>query len=303
MRKNEIKTLEAVIISYNILLTGQNTALNEDFFIQMDEKFICLTSSSRYADIENHLKFFNADALVYCLYNEARETINRIGMVKNFLAMRNIPFIIVGDLEDCTDFNRIAPEIADLTLTRPMKASAIEGKMISYIVDNHRLQKAREDKAREAREQEELRAKKEQEVLVDRDELERLLMEQLEEQEVRKHVLVVDDDVRMLKVIKEHLHEKYDVATAVSGKLALRFLEKKKTDLVILDYEMPGEDGASVLAQIREAGETKNLPVIFLTGVTDKDRIAKILGLKPQGYLLKPIEKEKLLDAVSPILG
>lgn len=269
----------------------------------MDEKFICLTSSSRYADIENHLKFFAADAMVYCLYKESRENINRVGMVKNFLAMREIPFIIVGDMEDCAEFNRLAPDIADLTLTRPMKASAIEGKIVQYILENHRLQKAREDKAREAKEQEELRIKQEQEQRVDREELERLLMEQLEEQEVRKHVLVVDDDVRMLKVIKEHLHEKYDVATAVSGKLALRFLEKKRTDLVLLDYEMPGEDGASVLAQIRETSETKNLPVIFLTGVTDKERIAKILGLKPQGYLLKPVEKEKLLEAVAPILG
>lgn len=284
-------------------MTGQNSTLIEDFFNQMDEKFTCLTSSSRYADIENHLKFFDADAMVYCLYKESRENINRVGMIKNFLAMREIPFIIVGDMEDCTDFNKLAPDIADLTLIRPMKASAIEGKIVQYILENHRLQKAREDKAREEREQEELRAKKEQEQRADREELERLLMEQLEEQEVRKHVLVVDDDVRMLKVIKEHLHEKYDVATAVSGKLALRFLEKKRTDLVLLDYEMPGEDGAAVLAQIREANATKNLPVIFLTGVTDKERIAKILGLKPQGYLLKPVEKEKLLEAVAPILG
>lgn len=268
----------------------------------MNEKFICLTSSPRYADVDNHLKFFEADALVYCLYSESKENINRMGMIKNFLAMRNIPFIIVGDVGDCDDFNRQAPDVADLTLTRPMKASAIEGRIVQYILENHRLQKAREDKAKQAREEEEQRRRKEEEQRQDREELERLLMEQLEEQEVRKHVLVVDDDVRMLKVIKEHLHEKYDVATAVSGKLALRFLEKKRTDLVLLDYEMPGEDGAAVLAQIRETSATKNLPVIFLTGVTDKDRIAKILGLKPQGYLLKPVEKEKLLEAVAPIL-
>lgn len=58
-----------------------------------------------------------------------------------------------------------------------------------------------------------------------------------------KNILVIDDDARMLKVIKLHLHEKYDVATAISGKIALKFLETKHTDLILLDYAMPDENG------------------------------------------------------------
>ena len=43
----------------------------------------------------------------------------------------------------------------------------------------------------------------------------------------KKHILVIDDDARMLKVIKLHLHEKYDVATAISGKIAFKILRNQ----------------------------------------------------------------------------
>ena len=85
----------------------------------------------------------------------------------------------------------------------------------------------------------------------------------------RKHVLVVDDNSMMLKLIKEYLHETYDVATAVSGKIAMKFLERRMTNLILLDYEMPGENGPAVLEQLRANEATKDIPVVFLTGVTE----------------------------------
>ena len=51
----------------------------------------------------------------------------------------------------------------------------------------------------------------------------------------------MDDNSMMLRLVKEYLHEKYDVATALSGKIALKFLRNKKTDLILLDYEMPDD--------------------------------------------------------------
>lgn len=118
----------------------------------------------------------------------------------------------------------------------------------------------------------------------------------------RKHILIVDDDLMMLKLMKEYLHEKYDVATAVSGKIALKFLERKQTDLILLDYEMPGENGPAVLEKLRSSEETRNIPVIFLTGVTEGRKIQEALALKPQSYLLKPVQREKLLDAIRKII-
>ena len=119
----------------------------------------------------------------------------------------------------------------------------------------------------------------------------------------RKHVLVVDDDPMLLKLIKEQLKDTYAVGTAISGKIALKFLEHKTTDLIILDYKMPEMDGAQFLKQIRATKGLENLPVIFLTGVTDKEKIKEVVGLKPQGYLLKPIDRKQLLEIISRVIG
>ncbi len=118
----------------------------------------------------------------------------------------------------------------------------------------------------------------------------------------RKHILVVDDDSRMLKIIQRHLADKYDVATALNGKIAFKFLENRKTDLILLDYEMPLESGPTVLKRLRENPLTRDIPVIFLTGISDRNRIEKALALKPQGYLLKPIDHIKLLSTISKFI-
>ena len=102
----------------------------------------------------------------------------------------------------------------------------------------------------------------------------------------------------MLKLIKEQLKDIYSVATAINSNIAFKFLENKGADLILLDYEMPGENGAQVLEKLRGNENTAHLPVIFLTGINDKDKIRKVLELKPQGYLLKPIDREKLRSII-----
>ena len=124
-----------------------------------------------------------------------------------------------------------------------------------------------------------------------------------EDNKRRKHVLVVDDDVRMLRLIKKYLDNDYDVATAVNGKVALKFLQTKHTDLILLDYEMPIEDGPSVLKKIRKDEKLSKLPVVFLTGVSSKEKIQEVLQLRPQGYLLKPINRQKLLLTIEKNIG
>lgn len=118
----------------------------------------------------------------------------------------------------------------------------------------------------------------------------------------RKHILIVDDDVQMQRTIKHQLEETYDVATAITGKIALRFIQNKHTDLILLDYEMPEMNGSEVLEQIRANPATKHIPVIFLTGIADREKIKKALSMNPQGYVLKPADKESLLKMISDCL-
>ena len=80
---------------------------------------------------------------------------------------------------------------------------------------------------------------------------------------VKKKILVVDDSGTTLRSIKEWLDKEYQVVLAVSGVMALKYLEIDKPDLVLLDYEMPGCDGKQVLETIRSERAFADIPVIF----------------------------------------
>lgn len=94
----------------------------------------------------------------------------------------------------------------------------------------------------------------------------------------------------------------YDVSSAISGMAALKFLNVKEVDLILLDYEMPEMSGPDVLKKLRENPMTADIPVVFLTGINDASKIQKALVLKPDGYLLKPVEKSMLMEKIKELL-
>lgn len=119
----------------------------------------------------------------------------------------------------------------------------------------------------------------------------------------KKRILIIDDSPTMLKAINELLNYQYEVATAINGKIGLRYLQNKKVDLILLDYEMPNMSGPEVFQVLAANPETANIPVVFLTGVNDASKIQKALLLKPQGYLLKPVDRAGLLSKLDEILN
>ena len=58
-----------------------------------------------------------------------------------------------------------------------------------------------------------------------------------------------------------------------------------------------------MLAALHSNPATKDIPVIFLTGATEREQITKALALKPQGYILKPVEREALVDKINSVLA
>lgn len=125
----------------------------------------------------------------------------------------------------------------------------------------------------------------------------------VEEVYKRKSILVVDDSALALRSIKAMLDKQYNVVVATSGKMAMDIIKKKRPDLILLDYEMPGWDGKTTLEKIRNDAEIQDIPVIFLTGLSDKKHITAALSLNPAGYFLKPLEKDKVLKAIENILA
>ena len=123
-----------------------------------------------------------------------------------------------------------------------------------------------------------------------------------ETETVKKNILIVDDDKNMLKLLRLFLADDYQVTIVDSGKMALEYVVKHTPDLILLDYMMPLFDGPHVLEILRKREETKKVPVLFLTSVTDKDKIVQCLQYKPQGYLVKPVSREELLERVAEVL-
>lgn len=280
-------------MKYKALLTGENKSAIDDFFIQMQDSFQVLTTSSRKEDMENHLDMFEPDVFVYCINAESvKKDFNKVYLLKGALRKRNIPLVLIGAEDECKDFERVAVNTADLILVKPLMASMIESNICHFL-----KQKEKEEEEERKRQEEELKKKEEEQ-----HEKEKQLEEEQKINE-RKHILVIDDDPVMLKMVNAQLHEWYDVATAISGSMALKFLKSKHTDLILLDYEMPVDNGPAVLKKLRENPDTKDIPVVFLTGITERSKIQDVLVLKPQGYLLKPIERDKLFKVITDVLN
>ncbi len=112
----------------------------------------------------------------------------------------------------------------------------------------------------------------------------------------KKSILIVDDDPQYLTMIREWLRGTYNVSMANSGLQAIKMLGIKKVDLILLDHEMPVTSGPQVLEMLRNDVETASIPVMFLTGKGDKNSVMQVIELKPEGYFLKGIQKEELLE-------
>lgn len=291
-------------MKYKILLMGNNKMIINEFFTYMDMSFECCSTSDRYDDIVNHVKYIRPHALVYCLRGENPDDLKRFVNVEKKIAESRVSIVVVGDDEDCRLFENVASSVEARMFHRPLTTQRLEEGLVKFLKEKYPedVQEKRSVTVTES----ELKTKDVMRVA------EELLAQLAREEEKekkeqaeaikRKHILVVDDDSSVLKLLKGYLAERYDVATAISGKIALKFLETKKTDMVLLDYEMPNENGAEVLAKIRENANTANLPVVFLTGVTERKKILDVLAMKPQGYLTKPIDMEKLSSTIKGVL-
>ncbi len=118
----------------------------------------------------------------------------------------------------------------------------------------------------------------------------------------KKHILVVDDDLVALKVVKGYLERQFKVTCVKSGAQALKFLEKQFPDCILLDCYMPEMDGPTTLKKIRIMDKGGTVPVVFLTGNSEKDMVMRSLSLHPSGFLLKPVNQGELIDKLSELV-
>ena len=249
---------------HRALISGRNRALVNLIFKKLSDKLELYTTTMQNPDFSNHFLTLKPEMLIFCPQKESMEDTSALAAMRENLVENNAKLILAGNYEECLK----------IQAAFPMKADAI------VITDKNR--------------EEDLFLG---EILTFVDELMPVADEQ------KRRILVVDDDALMLKVIKEQIKDRYDVATAINGKTALKFLDVKDADLIVLDYEMPEMNGPQVLNALRERKRTQNIPVIFLTGTKDREKVREVLMMKPQGYLLKPVDRDKLIEMIETLLG
>ncbi|HWA86464.1 MAG TPA: hybrid sensor histidine kinase/response regulator [Opitutus sp.] len=112
-------------------------------------------------------------------------------------------------------------------------------------------------------------------------------------------ILIVDDQETNLRVLGDMLaHLGFDIVPALDGEQALRRLQNRPVDLILLDVLMPGLDGFETCRRIRAKVEWIDIPIIFLSAADDKSLIVRALESGGVDYVTKPFNSSELLSRV-----
>ncbi len=263
-----------------ILVTGKNRRIATDIcnHLAEDRDYSVIKCAARQDTLFQTVPNEMPRVIIICLGNETKETVQTYDILKECAKLGAISLIVVTNPEDKKLFIKYTGLERMFFLSRPVSLFVLYDKL------------------------EEIEKKYDGE-----DDDYALLTEFVNpdpDKIVRRHILAVDDSPQMLVQIKEHLKEFYDVTLVGSGKDALKFLSKRRVDLILLDYIMPQMDGPEVMSRIRERKELEDIPIIFLTGVKEKETVVKTLvDLMPQGYIIKPTKKSELVAKIIDVLG
>jgi len=110
-----------------------------------------------------------------------------------------------------------------------------------------------------------------------------------------KRILVVDDNIAVLKQVSAYLSDNYEVSLAKSGNLALQICVKEEPDLVLLDIEMTDTDSFDIMSKIKRNPYLNHIPIIFLVANHSAEVEIHALEAGARDILVKPVEKSILL--------
>lgn len=119
----------------------------------------------------------------------------------------------------------------------------------------------------------------------------------------KKTVLMIDDDMTYLKQLNNLLSDSYNVIMINSAKLALDYLLTHTPDVILLDYQMPLYNGASVMNMIQKNNSRKPIPIIILSGALNREALQECYAYNPFAYLVKPVSKETLVEHLEQALA
>jgi len=111
-------------------------------------------------------------------------------------------------------------------------------------------------------------------------------------------ILVVDDEKINLDILIGLLGNIYNIRVALNAAKAFSIIEKKKIDLILLDVLMPNVNGFEICHLLKSTSHTKDIPIIFITAITDEDSIEKAYDIGGIDYVGKPFKPKELLAKI-----
>ena len=116
-------------------------------------------------------------------------------------------------------------------------------------------------------------------------------------------ILVVEDNPKNLKLVRDVLmYYGYDVVEATTGEDGVRLAELTAPDLILMDLQLPGIDGAEALRRLRACDNTRDVPVVAVTAFAMNDDQARAFECGFDGYVEKPISVRALPQQVEGFL-
>jgi putative two-component system response regulator len=115
-------------------------------------------------------------------------------------------------------------------------------------------------------------------------------------------LLIVDDAETNIDILVDVLGEEYDIAVAMDGESALEAVEDDLPDLILLDIMMPDIDGFEVCRRLKGNPETANIPVVFLSALTEAEEKQRGLDLGAVDFITKPFEVSEIQSKVKQYL-
>ena len=120
-----------------------------------------------------------------------------------------------------------------------------------------------------------------------------------------KRILIVDDEESIRLLLRRILESNpaLEMTLANGGEEALKLTAERTYDLILLDLLMPGLGGIQVLTRLRSGSANKKTPVIIVSVLTDPHTKMACQSLGVSGYLVKPIDREAVVDAVNGVIA
>jgi len=119
-----------------------------------------------------------------------------------------------------------------------------------------------------------------------------------------ERILIIDDEVTILKLLQHYLSEFFEVTVMPNGADAIAWMQDGNIpDVIVADIQMPEMNGHDFLTQVKSSGFFRNIPVIMLSALENSSDRIKYLKMGARDYLVKPFNPEELYLRIRNILS